>query len=43
MGPWPVYLLVETVIVIVVWALMTWPWERARQHGNEGAQVEVEP
>ncbi|MGV0735168.1 TIGR02206 family membrane protein [Mycobacterium syngnathidarum] len=31
LGPWPVYLLAEVAIVLVVWALMTWPWERARQ------------
>ncbi|WKG05351.1 TIGR02206 family membrane protein [Mycolicibacterium sp. HK-90] len=30
LGPWPVYLLAEIVIVLIVWALMTWPWERAR-------------
>ncbi|MEV0672061.1 TIGR02206 family membrane protein [Mycobacterium sp. NPDC050441] len=28
MGPWPVYVLVATALVLVVWALMTWPWER---------------
>jgi hypothetical integral membrane protein (TIGR02206 family) len=39
MGPWPVYLLVEATIVLIVWALMTWPWERTRRHENEGAQV----
>lgn len=27
-GPWPVYVLVATVLILVVWALMTWPWER---------------
>jgi hypothetical integral membrane protein (TIGR02206 family) len=27
-GPWPVYLLVVTVLVLIVWALMTWPWVR---------------
>ena len=27
-GPWPVYLLVEIVIVSTVWALMTLPWTR---------------
>ncbi|MGE2720268.1 TIGR02206 family membrane protein [Mycolicibacterium celeriflavum] len=27
-GPWPLYLVVEVAIVIAVWALMTWPWER---------------
>jgi hypothetical integral membrane protein (TIGR02206 family) len=30
LGPWPVYLLIEIAIVAVVWALMTWPWERTR-------------
>ena len=30
LGPWPVYLAVEVVIVALVWALMTWPW--TRQH-----------
>jgi hypothetical integral membrane protein (TIGR02206 family) len=30
-GPWPVYLLTEVVIVGIVWALMTWPWERVRR------------
>ena len=29
MGPWPVYVLVASALVLVVWALMTWPWERA--------------
>ena len=27
-GPWPIYLLVEVVIVATAWALMTWPWTR---------------
>ena len=36
-GPWPVYLLAEVAIVLVVWALMTWPWERKRH-----ADVSVE-
>jgi hypothetical integral membrane protein (TIGR02206 family) len=30
LGPWPMYLLAEIAIVAVVWALMTWPWERKR-------------
>ena len=30
LGPWPMYLLAEIAIVAVVWALMTWPWERNR-------------
>jgi hypothetical integral membrane protein (TIGR02206 family) len=28
LGPWPVYVLTVTVLILVVWALMTWPWER---------------
>lgn len=31
LGPWPVYLLVEVAIVCIVWALITWPWQRSRQ------------
>jgi hypothetical integral membrane protein (TIGR02206 family) len=30
LGPWPVYLLTEISIVVVAWALMTWPWERKK-------------
>ena len=37
LGPWPIYLLAEIAIVLVVWALMTWPWERKRH-----ADVSVE-
>lgn len=29
LGPWPLYVVAEIVIVILVWAAMTWPWERA--------------
>jgi hypothetical integral membrane protein (TIGR02206 family) len=28
LGPWPVYLLTAAVLIVAVWALMTWPWER---------------
>ena len=31
LGPWPVYLLTEITIVLIVWALMTWPWERTER------------
>jgi hypothetical integral membrane protein (TIGR02206 family) len=27
-GPWPAYVLVATVLILIVWALMTWPWQR---------------
>lgn len=30
LGPWPVYVLTASVLVLAVWALMTWPWERRR-------------
>ena len=30
-GPYPVYLLVEAAVVLVVWALITWPWTAARR------------
>jgi hypothetical integral membrane protein (TIGR02206 family) len=33
LGPWPLYVFVEIGIVVGVWALMTWPWERARRTG----------
>ena len=36
-GPWPVYLLAEAAVVVAVWALMTWPWERRRRTATEGA------
>jgi hypothetical integral membrane protein (TIGR02206 family) len=35
LGPWPVYLLTATTLILVVWALMTWPWERARRRTEE--------
>lgn len=38
MGPWPVYLLVEVVIVATVWALMTWPWTRRTGHPSTARQ-----
>jgi hypothetical integral membrane protein (TIGR02206 family) len=29
LGPWPVYVLAEGLILAVVWALITWPWVAA--------------
>ncbi|HET6736425.1 TIGR02206 family membrane protein, partial [Mycobacterium sp.] len=29
LGPWPVYVFTATALIVIVWALMTWPWERA--------------
>ncbi len=28
LGPWPLYILVGGALLVIVWALMTWPWER---------------
>lgn len=30
LGPWPIYVVLEIVIVLSVWALITWPWVRGR-------------
>jgi hypothetical integral membrane protein (TIGR02206 family) len=35
LGPWPVYLLVEITLVAIIWALMTWPWQRKRRRVAE--------
>jgi hypothetical integral membrane protein (TIGR02206 family) len=34
LGPWPVYPLTAAALIVIVWALMTWPWERARRRGQ---------
>jgi len=39
LGPWPVYLFAEITIVLIVWALMTWPWERIRRRADESPSV----
>jgi hypothetical protein len=36
LGPWPVYLLTAATLILIVWAMMTWPWERIRRHAKEG-------
>jgi hypothetical integral membrane protein (TIGR02206 family) len=30
LGPWPLYVVLEIAIIAAVWALLTWPWTRAR-------------
>ena len=35
LGPWPLYLLSATTLILAVWALMTWPWERTRRRTEE--------
>ena len=31
LGPWPVYILTAAALILIVWGLMTWPWERSRR------------
>jgi hypothetical integral membrane protein (TIGR02206 family) len=31
LGPWPVYLLTGGTLLVIVWALMTWPWARKQR------------
>lgn len=31
LGPWPLYVLAEVVIIVVAWALITWPWVARHQ------------
>lgn len=35
MGPWPWYVVTATVLVLMVWALMTWPWQRSAAETGE--------
>ncbi|MCW2653593.1 MAG: hypothetical protein QOE41_1899 [Mycobacterium sp.] len=37
LGPWPAYVFIAATLILIVWGLMTWPWERTPQHG-EGPQ-----
>lgn len=39
LGPWPVYLLTEIAIVLIVWALMTWPWVRTQRHAVDSPDL----
>lgn len=31
LGPWPVYIFTASTLILVTWALMTWPWVRQRR------------
>jgi hypothetical integral membrane protein (TIGR02206 family) len=42
LGPWPVYLLVEITLVAIIWALMTWPWERKRQPAAQSPAADAQ-
>ncbi|BAX97845.1 putative conserved membrane protein [Mycobacteroides stephanolepidis] len=35
MGPWPWYVVTATALVLTVWALMTWPWQRSAAETGE--------
>jgi hypothetical protein len=37
LGPWPVYVLSATVLILIVWALMRWPWQRVPKHQTPGS------
>ena len=37
LGPWPWYILVEIVLVLSAWALMTWPWEWVARQRNSSS------
>ncbi|GAA3666203.1 TIGR02206 family membrane protein [Arthrobacter ginkgonis] len=39
MGPWPWYLAVELVVVLALWALITWPWTRTRKTGQQNLML----
>ena len=45
LGPWPVYVLNEILIVAALWALITWPWaRRSRRPGTvEHRRAEAAP
>lgn len=38
LGPWPMYVFWEAVLVAGVWALMTWPWVRRGKSGRRAQQ-----
>jgi hypothetical integral membrane protein (TIGR02206 family) len=39
LGPWPVYILSATVLIVVVWVLMTLPWVRSRSRRPHATMV----
>lgn len=43
LGPWPLYVALEIVIIAVVWALLTWPWVRDHAESSEGGRVPRHP
>jgi hypothetical integral membrane protein (TIGR02206 family) len=39
LGPWPLYVLTAATLILIVWALMTWPWERTRRQGENDPKL----
>lgn len=39
LGPWPWYVAAEIAILVVIWALMTWPWELIRSRRVEPSRT----
>jgi hypothetical integral membrane protein (TIGR02206 family) len=39
LGPWPVYILTSAVLILIAWALMTWPWERSRRRATQPSRL----
>jgi hypothetical integral membrane protein (TIGR02206 family) len=35
LGPWPWYVVVEAVLIVVGWGLITWPWNRSTVPAGE--------
>jgi hypothetical integral membrane protein (TIGR02206 family) len=41
LGPWPWYVLAETAVVVVAWALVTWPWVALDHRRSAGTRRPV--
>lgn len=39
LGPWPWYVVSELALVILVWALMTWPWQISHRRPTHAAST----
>lgn len=39
LGPWPVYIVSATVLIVIVWVAMTLPWVRARESQPHATMV----
>ncbi len=43
LGPWPVYVAEMALVVLVLWALMTWPWTRRTRSRSTSGESGVPP